>query len=259
MIRTGATTTARARSWSHAQSYRGASPAALVHRARLRQVRSIVRGLQLAPEGRVVDLGCSDGFVVTQLRRSQVLPEGWRISGFDRNQRLVAQAASRHLPGARFTGIDLNDPSARVAEPGDLVICLETLEHVGDYRSALEVIHHAIAPGGRLVLSMPNEVGVIGLGKFLGRPLLRRRPYQGFFPDRRAVRRYLLDLCSGRDLERYRRPPRPGWAPHLGFDHRAVRRHVQERYLDTGRWTLERVHRSAFGANHFLVVRRGAD
>ena len=159
-----------------------ASPAALVHRARLRQVRSIVRGLQLRGGGRVVDLGCSDGFVVTQLRRSQVLPERMaEYSGFDRNQRLVAQAASgaSRAPASPGSTSTIRRPGSR--SPGELVICLETLEHVGTARR-LEVIHHAIAPGGRLVLSMPNEVGVIGLGKFLGRPLLRRRPYQGFFP-----------------------------------------------------------------------------
>lgn len=249
---------AKPRSWSHAQSYEGLSPAALVHRARLRQVSAIVRELPLPPEGRLVDLGCSDGFVVTHLREAHVLPDAWQISGYDRNRRLVAVANSRHLAGARFAGIDLNDGSTRVEEPGDLVICLETLEHVGSYRDALQVIHHALAPGGRLVLSMPNEVGVIGLGKLVGRPILRRRPYEGFFPDHRAVYRYALDVSLHKDLERHRQPPRAGWAPHLGFDHRAVLRHIGRTYLDPGLWTLERVRRSALGANHFLVVQRTA-
>lgn len=244
------------RSWSHAQSYQGLSPAALVHRARLRQVAALVGGLPLPASGRVVDLGCSDGFVVAHLRETGVLPDGWQIRGYDRNRRLVRAAAGRRLTDARFREIDLNNAAARVDEPGDLVICLETLEHVGSYRNALTVIHHALAPGGRLLLSMPNEVGVIGFGKLIGRPVLRRRPYQGFFPDRRAMYRYAVDVTLHRDLEKHRQPPRAGWAPHLGFDHRAVLRYIERTFVEPGPWVLERVHRSALGANHFLVARR---
>lgn len=247
---------AATRSWSHAQSYRGLSPAVLVHRARLRQVAALVHGLPLPDEGRLVDLGCSDGFVVAHLREAGVLPDRWQVQGYDRNRRLVRAAAARGLADARFREIDLNDRSARVDEPGDLVICLETLEHVGSYRDALAVIHHAMAPGGRLLLSMPNEVGVIGFGKLIGRPVLRRHPYQGFFPDRRAMYRYAVDVTLHKDLEQHRQPPRAGWAPHLGFDHRAVLRHIERTYLEPGSWVLEQAHRSALGANHFLVVRR---
>ena len=178
----------------------------------LRRLAKIVEGLDLTGEGVLIDLGCSDGFVVSQLRDARLVPEGWSIWGYDRNARLIRAAAGRNLPRAQFSLIDLNDGSARVAQPGDVVNCLETLEHVGDYRAALQVIHHAIAPGGRLVLSMPNEVGLVGLVKFLGRPLVRPNAYKGFFGDPT----YRHPLCARRGAEAELGALPPATSPRLG-------------------------------------------
>lgn len=136
------------------------------------------------------------------------------------------------------------------------MICLETLEHVGSYRHALRVIHNSVRPGGWIVLSVPNEVGLIGLVKFLARPLLRRHPYGDFFTGVKEVMDYTVTVATRGDLERFRTPPRPGWGPHLGFDHRRMAHHIQCTYVDTGLWKLEDQQRSALGANLFLVARR---
>jgi 2-polyprenyl-3-methyl-5-hydroxy-6-metoxy-1,4-benzoquinol methylase len=245
--------------WTHARSYVGLSPTNFVHRARLNRLRSLLRQLDLSSRGLVIDLGCSDGFILSELRRNEDLPPTWRVAGYDCVPRLLQAARRRRLPRARFRRIDLNDAAARVTKPGDVVLCLETLEHVGDYRSALQVLHNAVNPGGRLILSMPNEVGLVGLVKFLTRPLLRRNAYEDFFSSYRQVLRYALAVATYRDLEPFRSPPRGGWGPHLGFDHRKVKRHIRCAFVDNGLWTTERVSRSAFGANHILVVRRTSD
>jgi 2-polyprenyl-3-methyl-5-hydroxy-6-metoxy-1,4-benzoquinol methylase len=242
--------------WIHARSYIGISPTNFVHRARLARLRSLLRHLDIPQRGLLIDLGCSDGFVLSELRRNGDLPETWRVAGYDRLPRLLKAARRRGLLSARFRRLDLNDAAARVYLPGDVVICLETLEHVGDYRSALQVIHTAMTPGGWLILSMPNEVGVVGLVKFIVRPLLRHNAYRDFFTGGRQVVRYAIAVATYRDLEPFRSPPRKGWGPHLGFDHREVVRHVRREFADNGPWTIESVSRSAFGANLFLVVRR---
>ncbi len=156
--------------WTHASSYAGLSPASLVHQARLRRLRRQLRSLDLPDRGLLVDLGCSDGFVLSELREGAHVPPGWRMHGYDRRARWLKAARLRGVPESRFRLLDLNDESARPVEQGDLVTCLETLEHVGDYRSALQVIHNAVRPGGRVILSMPVEVGPVGLVKLLGRP-----------------------------------------------------------------------------------------
>ena len=242
--------------WTHARSYVGFLPANFAHRARLARLRSLLRRLDLPKQGLLIDLGCSDGFILSELRRHGDLPDRWRMAGYDKRRRLVRLARRRDLPATRFGVTDLNDANARVGRPGRVVICLETLEHVGDYRAALRVIHAALRPGGYLILSMPNEVGVVGLIKLLCRPLTRLRPYRSFFTGTRQLVRYIIAVATYRDLESFRWPPRVGWGPHLGFDHRAVMRHLQRDFFDTGLWTVDRVERSAFGANQFLVARR---
>lgn len=245
--------------WTHARSYAGVSPANFVHRARLARLRGLLRGLDLPPAGLLVDMGCSDGFVIRQLRRQGDLPLSWCAAGYEIDRRLLRAARRRHLAGVDFRRIDLNDAAAHVCQPGDLVMCLETLEHVGSYRHALCVLHGSVKPGGWIVLSMPNEVGLVGLIKFLARPLLRRHAYDGFFTGPKEVARYAVAVTAHGDLERFRTPPRAGWGTHLGFDHRQVALHIRRAFLDTGLWALEERQRSALGANLFLVVRRVDD
>jgi 2-polyprenyl-3-methyl-5-hydroxy-6-metoxy-1,4-benzoquinol methylase len=242
--------------WTHASSYAGMSPASLVHQARLRRLRRQLRSLDLPERGLLVDLGCSDGFVLSELRAGAHVPPGWRLHGYDRRVRWLKAARLRGVTRSRFRVLDLNDDSARPVEQGDLVTCLETLEHVGDYGSALQVIHHAVRPGGRVILSMPVEVGPVGLVKLLGRPLARRRPYADFFCSPGQRLSYTAAVAMGGDIGRYRSPARVVWGPHLGFDHRTVRSHIRHRYVETGLWTVDCVEHSAFGANVFLLVRR---
>ena len=245
--------------WTHARSYAGLSPANFVHRARLARLRELLRRLNLPQSGLLVDLGCSDGFVICQLRRAGDLPLSWCTAGYEIDRRLLRAARRRQLANASFRRIDLNDAAARVVQPGDLVICLETLEHVGNYRHALRVLHNSVKPGGWIVLSMPNEVGLVGLVKFLARPLLRRHAYDDFFTGAKDVVGYTVALATGGDLERFRVPPRTGWRPHLGFDHRQVVHNIRRTFVDTGLWQVEEQQRSALGANLFLVLRRVDD
>jgi 2-polyprenyl-3-methyl-5-hydroxy-6-metoxy-1,4-benzoquinol methylase len=241
--------------WTHARSYVGLAPPSYVHRARLARLRSLLQRLDLPERGLIIDLG-SEGYVLSEMQRTGDLPRAWGLAGYDCKPRLLKAARRRALAGARFQRLNLNDATASVVVPADVVLCLETLEHVGDYRSALCVIHAAMNPGGLLVLSMPNEVGVVGLVKLLGRPLVRRHAYRGFFTGRRDLVRYAIAVASHQDLEPFRSPPRDRWAPHLGFDHRQVMRHIEREFLDRGLWRVEGTARSALGANRFLVARR---
>ena len=136
--------------WTHARSYAGVSPANLVHRARLARLRELLHRLDLPHRGLLVDLGCSDGFVISHLRREGALPLSWCAAGYEVDRRLLRAARRRHLADVSFRRIDLNDAAAHVVQPGDLVICLETLEHVGSYRHALRVLHNSVRPGAGL-------------------------------------------------------------------------------------------------------------
>ena len=216
----------------------------------------MVRPLTLNGDGLLIDLGCSDGFVVADLRDTGALPATWRINGYDHEEKLLVAARSRHIVNAEFRWIDLNDSGEKVLPAGDLVVCLETLEHVGDWRSALAVIDSALDAGSLLLLSLPNEVGMIGLAKLIGRPLLRPRPYGAMLPDVRATLKYAARVALHRDISYLRLPPRSGWAPHLGFDYREVLAYIARVYVESGQWHVEAEESSFLGSNRFLQIRK---
>ncbi len=119
------------------------------------------RKITLAPQARVLDIGCGSGrhatavyqrwqaFIIAADRSLDDLTSArcnlvWHDThGFHRNGRW-------HLIGA-----DINDlPFA--SGSFDLVICSEVLEHVPDHGRALAEISRVTRPGGRLVLSVPR-------------------------------------------------------------------------------------------------------
>ena len=136
-----------------------------------------------------------------------------------------------------------------------LCTSFETLEHVGDFRTALSTIVACCAPGGFVLVSIPVEKGLPGLVKLLGRPLVRRRPYGRFF-RRRGRLSYARDAALGRDIEHYRRPTKGGWGPHLGFDCDRFEEFLHEHLVAEGRCTLERRVRTLGGFNRLYLLRR---
>jgi SAM-dependent methyltransferase len=60
-----------------------------------------------------------------------------------RSRDLIKQADAHHLPYA--------------AKSFDVVVCLEVLEHLHDYRRALREIHRVLKPSGKLIASIPHR------------------------------------------------------------------------------------------------------
>lgn len=144
------------------------------------------RSLSLPRTAAVADFGCSNGFFFAELLRA--LPEAGslRLFGFDHSTELLAAARSRNIGNAVFDYVDLNaPPRARDRERlFDVVTCFETLEHVGNVHNAIDTLLAACRPGGALLISVPNEIGLPGLLKYAARKVLRRRPYEEFFRAR---------------------------------------------------------------------------
>lgn len=212
----------------HERSYRGIHPFSFFHRIRMRRVLEATRSLALPPDGAIADFGCSNGFFFAEL--AQALPEArsLQLFGFDHSTDLLAAARSRNLDNAVFDFVDLNEPPPGGRERQfDLVTCFETLEHVGKVHNAIETLIAACKPGGALLISVPNEVGLPGLLKYAARKLLRRRPYEGFFRGSSEAE-YVWRLLTGRSITAFRDPAADGWGPHLGFDWRVVLNHLNQ-------------------------------
>jgi 2-polyprenyl-3-methyl-5-hydroxy-6-metoxy-1,4-benzoquinol methylase len=102
--------------------------------------------------GRVIELGCNEGDL-----SGRIAERGLEVTGVDLSEEKIRRAREKH-PEIPFLASDIR----RLAlSPGsfDTVVLAEVLEHVhaaeGD--EMLAVAWNLLKPGGRLIVSVPNE------------------------------------------------------------------------------------------------------
>jgi 2-polyprenyl-6-hydroxyphenyl methylase/3-demethylubiquinone-9 3-methyltransferase len=102
----------------------------------------------------LVDVGCGGGLLTEPLARL-----GGRVTGLDPSGEAIA-VARRH---AELLGLDIdyrNETAERLAATGrsfDVVLALETVEHVSDPESFLQALARLVRPGGLVILSTLNR------------------------------------------------------------------------------------------------------
>jgi SAM-dependent methyltransferase len=119
-------------------------------RARNRVLGRIVRKLTtcLPPGYRVLEVGCGTGNV---LRVLEDVCHAGEVIGSDLFD--VGLRFARQRVFCRLVRADVHDLPFRA--PFDLVGMFDVLEHLADDRRALRCLFGALAPGGRLVLTVP--------------------------------------------------------------------------------------------------------
>ncbi|MCP4005451.1 MAG: class I SAM-dependent methyltransferase [bacterium] len=244
--------------FAHENTYRGYSIAALIHRNRLRTLHEILRSLPLGESGKLVDFGCSDGFILQQLRASLLREEDWELYGFDHNDSFLDQARAKKIPRCEFDIYSLTTVTERFRDQFDVVLCLETIEHCGDFRNALRNLEVACKPGGKIVVTVPVEIGLPGLIKYIGKRVLRPGEFTDFFVQRSELE-YLAALVTGRDLEKFRQPAQSGWPEHLGFDNNRLNEFIQQEFVGTGRLRLHHSRSLSFGFGHTFVLAKDGE
>ncbi|GGR72813.1 2-polyprenyl-3-methyl-5-hydroxy-6-metoxy-1,4-benzoquinol methylase [Nocardioides luteus] len=114
---------------------------------------------------RVLDVGCWTGEV------GRILTErGCTVTGIEIDPEAAA-LAEKVLERVIVADLD-STPLTELAEPGayDVVIFADVLEHLLDPRAALEQARSLLAPGGRVVVSIPNVThGSVRLALLQGR------------------------------------------------------------------------------------------
>lgn len=101
--------------------------------------------------GRVCDLGAGKGDLLKVL--SPRHPEA-DFTGID-----LMERPDDIDPRIGWHTCDLNDHQP-VVEPFDTVICCETIEHLENPRATMRLCHRLLKPGGRLILSTPNNESI---------------------------------------------------------------------------------------------------
>ncbi len=117
----------------------------------VRRRRLVRRALGAARGERIVDVGCGPGFYCAELLE-EVGPEG-TIVGLDNSPQMLTLATRRckghdnvEFHEADATSLSVEDASF------DGALCVQVLEYVEDATVALEELHRALRPGGRLVV-----------------------------------------------------------------------------------------------------------
>ena len=110
-----------------------------------RHIGFLSRGL--APGARVLDVGCGRGVILGALADRgfevhgvEISPEAARGADPRAEIRIASKLSEAGYPDATF----------------DEVIVWHVLEHLSDPRGTLEEIHRVLAPGGRLIVAVPN-------------------------------------------------------------------------------------------------------
>jgi 2-polyprenyl-3-methyl-5-hydroxy-6-metoxy-1,4-benzoquinol methylase len=106
------------------------------------------RALPWHGQGRLLDFGCGGGSFLERMRH-----QGWQVTGLDVSEATVERIRSEL--GIRALSGTL--PHAEL-EPGsfDVVTMWHSLEHVHDPLGVLRAAYHLLAPGGRLMVAVPN-------------------------------------------------------------------------------------------------------
>lgn len=111
---------------------------------------------------RVLEIACGRGGFVRQLVQA-----GACVTGCDFSLTAAQIARSKLLtPDGRQRAEIVQGDAARLAfadNSFDLVISCETIEHVPDVQAALREMHRVTKPGGRLFLTTPNYLNLMGL------------------------------------------------------------------------------------------------
>ena len=120
----------------------------------------LLRRAELKAGERVLDVGCGTG-VVTRLAAERVGREG-AVAGLDLNPGMLAVAKSVSPSALHIEWHEASADAIPLAdETFDVVLCQLSLQFVSDRSKALQEMHRVLAPGGRLVVSVPGPADLL--------------------------------------------------------------------------------------------------
>lgn len=136
--------------------------------------RAVLRLLDPQRGETVLDIGCGNARDIVPILRA-----GARIVGVDLSEGMIGQAR-RDLAAAGYADVvefEVGDATQLRFQAGsfDKVLCSEVIEHIPDAAAAIAEIRRVLKPGGRLVLSTPNQASWYGFDRYvLWTKVLRR-------------------------------------------------------------------------------------
>lgn len=184
--------------------------------------------------GRLLDYGCGDGTFMALTHGAFAEAVGADI---DKSQLAECRRRLSDLGGLTFI-LTAELAEGRHERAYDVVTCMEVLEHCVDAERVrvLDDLRRLVDPAGRVVISVPIEVGPALAGKQFFRALAAWRG-QGDYRHRETYtpRELLAAIAGGPNLARARYTVEgPGgpiaYCGHKGFDWRVLEREIAARF-----------------------------
>ncbi len=177
--------------------------------SQLAWAREQIARLNLRGDERVLDVGCGDGKVTTEI--ASAVPRG-SVVGVDSSPEMIrfalASFSSADFPNLRFCEMDAR--RLQFSEPFDLLFSNAALHWVDDHPAFLHSASACLVSGGRLVVSCGGRGNAQDVFLVV-RSTMRLKRWREFF--RQLSRPYFFH-----GPEEYER-----WLPKFGFGTRSVR------------------------------------
>lgn len=100
--------------------------------------------------GSALEMGCGDGLMLDALRR-----KGWMVAGTERTEEMADVARTTLGLTVYVGGLDVIPAEKKF----DLIILFQVLEHLNDPVTVIQQCAGLLAPGGKLIVAVPNSGG----------------------------------------------------------------------------------------------------
>lgn len=111
----------------------------------------VIAHLALAPDARVADLGAGTGYFSVRLARAVPQGQVWAIDIEPDMVRFLDERARREGI-SNLRGVLASPSEARIPEPVDLVLVVDTHHHIDDRPAYYRALRASLRPNGRVVI-----------------------------------------------------------------------------------------------------------
>ena len=213
----------------------------LAHRSRFGTVLDTISSTQYT---QALDYGCGDGWLLKLAYEQNLVKTGLGVD-IDPLMLSACNDLFGDIPGFQFC--QPRELSEKISPNScDLVICTETMEHVGEPEHILEQMLLYSKPGAQMVISVPIEIGPSLLFKQLGRYFANSKGaygYERYHLKELFAASILWDTNSFPSSHSLNAPARG----HKGFDYRKIDKLLQKKV------TIERRILSPFPWTGYLL------
>lgn len=184
--------------------------------------RELIKVVESAPKNiqAYADFGCSNGFLTNIFAKILGAKNSF---GFDKSKNV--EIAKNNYPHISFSHLNLNKTN-KFDDKMDVITCFETLEHVGNTLSAIKTLREASSERCIIFISVPIEIGLIGLIKYIIKRFLYRYPLSLNCSDLE----YVSAILFKKDIGIFRNKSK-GFGTHFGFNYKNVENQLDEVFV----------------------------